>query len=83
MMNWMGNGGMGYGMFHGGFGMIFMFLFWLLIIWGIVSLVKYFFPKKEYKGKPLQSATEIAKMRYARGEISKDEFDRIMKDLQT
>ncbi len=83
MMHWMGNGGMGFGMGYGGFGMIFMLLFWLLVIWGIVSLIKHFFLKKEYHADPPQSAIEIVKKRYANGEIQKDEFDRIMKDLQS
>ncbi len=81
-MHWMNNGSMGYGMGHGVFGMIFMIIFWGMILWGIVSLVKLIFTRKTGNINRLSSATEIARERYARGEIKKDEFDRIIKDLQ-
>ncbi|MBF4483017.1 MAG: SHOCT domain-containing protein [Dehalococcoides mccartyi] len=64
------------------FGGIFMLIFWCaiigVIIWGIVQLVR--------KGQPSSSATkthymETLKERYAKGEISKEEFDQMKKDL--
>lgn len=62
-------------MFFGGW----MWLIWVviigLIIWGIVA-----FSRREDsagKGNPL----EIAKERYARGEISKEEFEQLKKNL--
>ena len=71
-----GYGGMGYG----GFGMIFMILFWGLVIGLVVTLVS----KTMTRPSPEQddSPVDIAKQRYARGEISKDEFDRLCQELQ-
>jgi putative membrane protein len=70
---------MGYGFFGGG---IFMLLFWVLIIIGIVYLVKHF--SEGGKGNELKSdrAIEILKERYAKGEISKEEFEQKKKELQ-
>jgi len=71
---------MGYGLsgFGGG---IFMILFWILIIAGIVVLVKYVMgnnTKSESK-----NALDILKERYAKGEIDKDEYEAKKKDLQS
>jgi putative membrane protein len=71
-----GYGGMGYG----GVGMIFMFLFWGFIIALVVMLVR----KATSKPPPKQQDTpiDIAKRRYARGKISKQEFDHLIRELQ-
>jgi putative membrane protein len=81
--NW---GTMGPGMM-GGFGFwwlmpIFMIIFWGLIIWGIVALIR----GPTSAGSPgsakqADSALEILKRRYARGEINKQEYDEKKKDL--
>jgi putative membrane protein len=63
------------------FGGILMLLFWggviALIVWGIRSLTG----RKDAGGGEKQSPLEIAKERYARGEISKEQYDQIRKDL--
>lgn len=67
----------GWGM--GGFGWIFMVIFWVLVIIGVVYLVKLVIGAKgEEKA---ETALDILKKRYARGEISKEEFEEKKKDL--
>lgn len=62
-----------YGM---GFGWIFMILFWVIVIFIVVYLAK-----KIGSGEK-ETAEEILKKRYARGEISKEEFERLKKDIR-
>jgi putative membrane protein len=75
MMHWDYGWGMGFG-----FGWIAMIIFWVSLILGIVYLIKMFAggSKKEDKEK---TAIDILKMRYAKGEISKEEFEKIKDDL--
>jgi putative membrane protein len=68
-----------------GFGAIFMILFWGLIIWGFVAFVRWAAGQNggiQPKNKEGNSAVEILKERYAKGEIDKNEFDEKMKDLK-
>ena len=69
-----GYGTIGFGM---GFGFIFMLLFWGLIIWLIVTLISTAQSNKNDGSDPFT----ILKKRYARGEISKKEFERLKKEL--
>jgi putative membrane protein len=75
----MGNWGMGW------FGMIFMMIFWVLLIVGLVFLVKWLIQASS-SGKAAQRtghrAVEILKERYARGEIDKAEFESMKRDLR-
>jgi putative membrane protein len=79
----MGPGMMGYwGM--GYFGMFFMLAFWILVIVGLVFLVKWLFHASKGERGVFSTGTralDILKERYAKGEISKEEFDRIRRDL--
>lgn len=80
-----GWGMMGPGMM-GGFGWmwfmpIFFILFWGLVIWGIVALVRGLSGSRGSDSSKADSALEVLKRRYARGEISKEEYEEKKKDL--
>ncbi len=78
----MGPGYSGYGM--GWFWPIIMVAFWIAVIVAIVSLIRWLIktPRTgEQQARSEDSALEILKRRYARGEIDKEEFEEKKKDL--
>ncbi|MBI1833345.1 MAG: SHOCT domain-containing protein [Candidatus Andersenbacteria bacterium] len=77
MMNWNGWGS-GMPFFGGG---IFMILWWVLIIGGIVFLGRWMMMGQGMMHHKGTSALDILKERYAKGEISKQEFDDKKKDI--
>lgn len=70
----------GYGMGYG-FGGIFMLLWWVLIIIGIVVLVKWLSHPHTACQHGGNKALDILKERYARGEIDEQEFKKRKQDL--
>ena len=66
MMSW------GYGMF-GGFGM--------LLFWGAIIVLAALLLRQVTGGGARSRARQILEERYAKGEISKEEFDERLKDL--
>ncbi len=62
-----------------GFGMLFMALFWVALIVGGVLLVKWLMGQGGASRE--DSALDILKKRYARGEINKQEFEERKRDL--
>jgi putative membrane protein len=66
---WPAMGWGGFGLF-GGFWMI---VFWILVVVLIISLFK--------KNEEEKSATDILKQRYAKGEITKKEYEEIKKEI--
>jgi len=76
MWNWFGS--MGWWMIIGS---LLMLAFWggliALVVLGIKRLAQYGGPSDALKSDPLN----IAKARYAKGEISREEFEQIKKDL--
>lgn len=78
MMGW----GMGYGM--GWLWMIIMIVFWIAVIIGIFLLIRWLILSTKTTSSHRsqeESALDILKKRYARGEIDKEEFEQRKKDL--
>ena len=77
---WYWQDGMGWWMLFGG---VWMLVFWgviiALIVWGVTRLARRGDSGSGSTGK--RNPMDIAKERYARGEISKEEFEQLKKDL--
>lgn len=75
-------GGFGFGL-----GLIFMLLFWALVIGAVVALARgasgrgCWHNRDEHMPKG-RTAVDILKERYAKGEISKDDFEKMKKDVE-
>ena len=70
-----------------GFGGIFMVLWWVLVVVGIVALVKWLMESSALRGRNAdrdgagKTALDILNERYARGEIEQEEFLRKKREL--
>jgi putative membrane protein len=73
-------GNYGYGMMEYG-GMFFGFLFWIIIIVLAYFLIKSLIEHNKTQSNEGKSALDIAKERYAKGEITKEELEEIKKNL--
>ena len=75
---WYWSDGMGWWMLLGG---LWMLAFWglliALVVWGIKKVTE----PKEPQAPGRRSPLDIAKERYAKGEISREEFEQLKKDL--
>jgi putative membrane protein len=61
---------------------VFMIVFWGLVIWAVVALVQGISRSGSAGGASREdSALEILKRRYARGEIGKEEYEEKKRDL--
>jgi putative membrane protein len=72
---WTWHDGMGWWMVFGG-------VFWLLLLGAVVYLIVSAAARGPSRGEGSPDAREIARRRYARGEIGREEFERLMKDLE-
>ena len=59
--------------------MLVMLTFWVLVIVGLIALVRWLVSQGRYSRT--DTALEILRQRYARGEINKEEFDAKRRDL--
>ncbi|MHB1336648.1 MAG: SHOCT domain-containing protein [Candidatus Humimicrobiaceae bacterium] len=76
------------GGFYGGglgwIGMVLGFIFFILVVIGIIFLIAWLVKRSNYPGvenRTESKALEVLKERYAKGEITKDQFDNMRKDL--
>jgi len=80
---WHTGDGMGWWMLWGG---LMMVLFWgaiiALIVWAVQSVGRRDDGHAQSAATPPRTPLEIAKDRYARGEISRDEFEQMKRDLE-
>jgi putative membrane protein len=62
---------------------LMMFVFWILIIVGIVFLIRWLIESSRPGGPVVkgEAPMDILKQRYAKGEITKEQFDQMKKDL--
>ncbi len=74
-MHWDYGWGMGFG-----FGWLLMILFWVILVLGVVYLIKLIAVGTK-KVEKEETALDILKKRYAKGEISKEEFEKMKDDL--
>lgn len=67
----------------GPWGWVFMLIFWVLVIVALVYGVRWLAGRNR-QGGDVGSRTplDILKERYARGEITREEFERMKKDLE-
>ncbi len=84
-----GSGEMGPGMWTWGFHMgwfpiILVGLFWIAVIVAILLFIRWLIVSTGHRNRdarPKDSALEVLRMRYAKGEINKQEFEEKRKDL--
>ena len=75
------------GFFGGGLGwigMVFGFIFFILVVIGIIFLIVWLVKRSTNPGvgnKTDNKYLEVLKERYAKGEITKEQFDNMKKDL--
>ena len=74
-MMWDSGEGMGWWMMLGSVWMVF---FWSVIIWAVIRLTSKPDKIAHVVG---ESALDIAKRRYAAGELSREDFEQLRKDL--
>jgi putative membrane protein len=79
----------GFSMGMGGVGSLWMVIFWIVIVVVAVWLLGRLFPRSNTVQPPAgpegslpESAVDIVKRRYARGEISREEYEAIRHGLE-
>lgn len=82
MMPGMGFGFSQFGWPVMGLMMLSMILFWIAIILGIVWLVRWMGDQSDRTRHEEVNPLEIIRRRYARGEINREEYERLRQDLE-
>jgi putative membrane protein len=82
MPGWMMGGGW-WGPGSGLFGWLFMLLFWVFIIVGAVLLIRWLMDETRSTGSARhETALDILKQRYAKGELAKEQFEAMKRELR-
>jgi len=66
-----------------GFGWIFVILFWALIILGVIALAKWILSAGSAGASDSKRPLDIIKERYARGEITREQYEQMRRDLES
>lgn len=67
-----------------GYGWLLMLLFWLVVVVGVVMLIVWLIRQMDRSrgtGRSDDGALRVLRDRYARGEISQEEYQRMRSDL--
>jgi putative membrane protein len=86
MMWWWYGGNAGAWYWWGWLGLALMIIFWMLVIWGIVMVVRYLSSTRTAETSRREgpmSPEDILRERLARGEIDADEYQTRLKLLQS
>jgi putative membrane protein len=76
----------GWSMGIGGLGFVLMAVFWVAIIAAAIWLLGNIFPRNNVPrvaNDTAHVAVDILKQRYARGELSKEEFEALRQDIES
>ncbi len=77
---------MGMGLGFGLFGLLVMLIFWVgligLAVWLVSALFPRNGPRSTFPADQAQGAHEILDRRYARGEITREQYELMKQDLQ-
>lgn len=75
----------GWHMWWGAWGvgmLLFMLLFWVLLLAGIIALLRWTFGGTGAHAAAGGRALEILKERYAKGELTREQFEAMRRDLE-
>ncbi|MBD3183194.1 SHOCT domain-containing protein [Candidatus Poribacteria bacterium] len=66
-----------------GYGGVLAIIFWILLIVGLVLLIIWGVRSTETRNKNNETALDILKKRYAKGDISKEEYEQLKRDIMS
>lgn len=68
---------------HFGLGWVFMILFWVALLLALAGLIKWLLtPTRSLPGSKTPSAREILDQRYTRGELTREQYEQIRRDIE-
>ena len=65
------------------FGSVMMVIFWIVVIWAVTAMVRRPPETGQRERAPEPTALEILERRYARGELTDDEFESMKRRLSS